>query len=43
MKIIDLSDKVPGLILVEGFINDKEEQNLIEATNKGTWSGLGIG
>lgn len=43
MRVVDLSDKVPGLILVEDFVTDIEETELIDATNKEAWSGLGIG
>lgn len=43
MHTIDLSDKIPGLLLVEQVITLSEETSLIESVNKEKWSGLGIG
>jgi hypothetical protein len=34
---------VPGLILIENFITEQEEGCLVDSTDKGTWSGLGVG
>lgn len=43
MRTIDLSDKIPGLVLIEEAVTESEEARLIESVNKETWSGLGIG
>ncbi|KAL9555822.1 hypothetical protein MBANPS3_002192 [Mucor bainieri] len=43
MRVIDLSDKIPGLILIEEAVTTSEEACLIESVNKEAWSGLGIG
>ncbi|KAI9476234.1 MAG: hypothetical protein EXX96DRAFT_576315 [Benjaminiella poitrasii] len=43
MHTVDYSNKIPGLYLVLDAVTEQEEDDLLEATNKGTWSGLGIG
>lgn len=43
MRTIDLSDRIPGLVLVEEAVTVSEEASLIESVNKETWSGLGVG
>ncbi|CAO0790451.1 unnamed protein product [Mucor circinelloides] len=43
MRTIDLSDRIPGLFLIEEAVTVSEEAGLIESVNKEKWSGLGIG
>ncbi|KAG2196993.1 hypothetical protein INT47_006940 [Mucor saturninus] len=42
MHIVDHSDKVPGLSIVYDAVTQSEEEDLINAVDTQTWSGLGI-
>lgn len=42
MRIVDHSDKVPGLVIVYDAVTKAEEKDLIDAVDTQTWSGLGI-
>ncbi|KAI8081688.1 uncharacterized protein BX664DRAFT_285877 [Halteromyces radiatus] len=43
MKIRDLGQEIPGLILIDDFVTEKEEAELVDQVNQRPWSGLGQG
>ncbi|KAI8391062.1 uncharacterized protein BYT42DRAFT_508836 [Radiomyces spectabilis] len=42
MRVVDYSDKIQGLSVIEEFVTEQEETSLIDAVDKETWCGLGI-
>lgn len=42
MHIIDYSDRIEGLIVIEDAVNEEEENELIKWANDGIWCGLGV-